>query len=129
MPDPTTDDGALNILPLSAQFNASCEDAFQAGQQVEVQGDGYEPGALVTITLASPGSASAEDGFADVLGTITADSTGSIDTDVTIPPSATGFSISSGAANAVSLRRDRSHFGSQRRDGGQQWDDGVDLAV
>jgi hypothetical protein len=101
VPDPTTDYGALNILPLSAQFNASCEDAFQAGQQVEVQGDGYEPGALVTITLASPGSASAEDGFADVLGTITADSTGSIDTDVTIPPSATGFSISSGAANAV----------------------------
>jgi len=101
VPDPTTDYGTLNIIPLSAQFNASCEDGFQAGQQVEVQGDGYEPGALVTVTLTSPGSAAAEDSFAAVLGTITADSTGSIDTDVTIPPSATGFSISSGAANAV----------------------------
>ena len=69
-----------------------------------MQGDGYEPGALVTITLASPGSASAEDGFADVLGTITADSTGSIDTDVTIPPSATGFSISSWGCQRGLLR-------------------------
>jgi alpha-tubulin suppressor-like RCC1 family protein len=99
--DPTTDFGSLNVTALPAQFNTSCEDTFEAGQQVEVQGDGYQPGASVTITLTSPGAASAANGLEDALATVTADSTGSIDTVVTIPTSATGFSIAAGAANVV----------------------------
>jgi alpha-tubulin suppressor-like RCC1 family protein len=96
--DPPTNYGSLSVTSLPTQYNSACEGTFEAGQEVEIQGTGFLPNASLTVTLSSPGSAS---DFADPLATVTSDGDGTVDTDVTIPSTATGFPVASGAAPAL----------------------------
>lgn len=110
-PNPTTDPdppnpapaeawGDLTATALPAQFSQSCEGLYQSGQQVELQGDDFQPGATVSITLTSPGSGAETNDFVAPVTTVTADENGSIDTVVTIPFDATGFSLGDSAGSA-----------------------------
>jgi len=84
------------VSGVGAQASTSCSDELQAGQQVEVVGDGFAPGTPVTISVTSPGVAPASSGFQATVGTADADSTGSIDATVQVPFSATGYNEAPG---------------------------------
>lgn len=88
----------LNVSPAGVTF-PGCEGTFRAGQQVQVTGSGFEPSATVTVYTTSPGQASLE----QQVGTVTADSTGAINTAVTIPVGATGFSTAAASGNLIGL--------------------------
>jgi hypothetical protein len=67
---------------------ADCADTYQAGQQVEVSGDGFVPSTAVQLYVTSPGLG--DTGELQV-GEETANADGHIATTVRIPLSATGF--------------------------------------
>lgn len=95
-PAPTESWGELSVSGGGAQASTSCSDELQAGQQVEVVGDGFAPGTPVTVSVTSPGVAPASAGSQATVGTVDADSTGSIDTTVQLPFSATGYNEAPG---------------------------------
>jgi hypothetical protein len=91
---PTDQIGSLTVTPLVAT-TSTCEGILQAGQQVNVTGSGFAPGAEVKIYVTSPGL-----GRTSEVATVTTDSTGSLDGTVRIPLSATGF-VEPGATTAL----------------------------
>ncbi len=56
------------------------DNMVKAGETLTLSGGGFAPGALVTLTITDPST-----GAFAVLGTVTADATGSFSTDVTVP--------------------------------------------
>jgi uncharacterized protein YjbI with pentapeptide repeats/lysophospholipase L1-like esterase len=76
----------LTTTPLTST-PAGCAGTLQASQNVNVTSTGFLPGTSVSIYSDSPGQAEPE----QQLATVTADSTGAINTIITIPSGATGF--------------------------------------
>lgn len=76
----------LTTTPVTSAA-AGCAGTLQAGQQVNITSTGFLPGTPVSIYSDSPGQSELE----EQLATVTADSTGAINTIITIPSSATGF--------------------------------------
>jgi hypothetical protein len=105
-PDPpaTTAIPAVGSGPLTAQpvstGSDDCSGTFQAGQQVDVSGDGFVPGSTVHVYVTSPGLGST--GEFDVAD-LTADVAGHVESIVRLPLTATGFSQPGAAAGMVFL--------------------------
>lgn len=97
-PDPAPSEawGDLTAAATPSQYSDACQDELQAGQEVDVSGSGFVPGASVAVTLTSPGSAAVPAEFADPLATLTADQDGDVATTVQVPFSATGFNDAPG---------------------------------
>ena len=89
---------ALSVTPAGVTY-PSCEGHFRAGQQVKVTGSGFAPSTTVTVYSSSPGQSSTE----QQVGQVTSDSSGAIDTNVTIPVGATGFTVSGTNGGLVGL--------------------------
>ena len=86
---PRPDVGVADLTaPPVTPAAADCGDTYQAGQQVDVSGDGFVPGGAVQLVVTSPGLGSS--GELQV-GTTTADASGHIAAVVRIPLAATGF--------------------------------------
>lgn len=73
--------GSLTVTPPVNQ--PDCTDVVQGGEQVTVTGDGYAPGAKVSLDLID--SDKAGDAQHVALGTLTADSNGAVNTTVRLP--------------------------------------------
>lgn len=89
----------LTVSPTTGVTYASCEGTYRVGQQVRVTGSGFAPSASVTVYASSNGLTNGE----QQIGTVTADSTGAIDTVVAIPLGATGLDQGSSNANLLGL--------------------------
>lgn len=86
----------LTVSPVGPTF-PGCARTLRAGQQVRVVGSGFQPSATVTVYTTSPGQASLE----QQVGSVTADGSGAIDTIVTIPVGATGFTSQGTSGNLI----------------------------
>ena len=94
----------MGFGPLTAQSvtagSADCGGTYQAGQQVQVAGDGFVPGTAVQLVVSSPGLGPS--GELQV-GEVTADAAGHAAGVVRIPLSATGFRQAGASAGIVFL--------------------------
>ena len=106
LPDPPTITAipAVGVGPLTAHAVTSgsddCADTYQAGQQVQLSGEGFVPGTTVQLYVTSPGlGSSGELG----VGSATADANGHIAGVVRIPLAATGFTQVGASAGMVFL--------------------------
>lgn len=86
----------LRVTPAGVTY-PSCKGTFRAGERVHVTGSGFAPSASVTVYTTSPGQASLE----QQVSSVTSDSSGTIDTVVTIPVGATGFSQQGVSGNLI----------------------------
>lgn len=94
---PSVSVGALDVQPVT-QGTTGCEGTYQAGQTLTVDGDGFTPGANVSLYVTSPGlGATAE----QQVGSATADSSGNVSATIRIPLTATGFTPSGASAGLV----------------------------
>ena len=106
LPDPpaTTAIPAVGVGTLTAHpvtsGSSDCSDTYQAGQQVQVSGDGFVPGTTVQLYVTSPGLGPT--GELQV-GAATADANGHIAGVVRIPLAATGFTQAGASAGIVFL--------------------------
>ncbi|MGH9127886.1 MAG: hypothetical protein ACRDY2_02710, partial [Acidimicrobiales bacterium] len=86
---PSVQLGSLDIAPTSPT-GLDCSGLISAGgEQLRVSGDGFTPGSSVPIYLVSPGLGSSEE---VQLASVIADATGTVNSVITIPLSAKGFS-------------------------------------
>ncbi len=88
----------LNVTPVGVTY-PSCKGHFRAGGQVRVTGSGFAASTKVTVYTTSPGQSSIE----QQVGQVTSNSSGAIDTNVTIPVGATGFTVSGTNGGVVGL--------------------------
>lgn len=88
----------LAVTPVGVTF-PGCEGTLRAGQRVRVTGSGFAPSASVTVYTTSPGQASVE----QQVGSVAADSSGAVDTVVTIPVGASGFAGSGTNGNLIGI--------------------------
>jgi len=86
---------ALTVTPVTVA-SAGCEGTLQAGQEVQVTGSGFLPGTAVRVYVTSPGQATLE----QLVATVTADSSGAVDTTIRVPLTATGF-VQQGATGGL----------------------------
>jgi hypothetical protein len=86
--------GTLTAQPVTTG-SADCEDTYQAGQEVQLSGGGFTPGANVQLFVSSAGHGEL------AVGSTTASGTGQIAAVVRIPLSATGFTQPDASAGLV----------------------------
>lgn len=91
--------GDLTVLPVTAG-TAACEGTYQAGQQLQVSGDGFTPSATVALYASSPGLGSSDE---QQVGQATADANGHLVATIRLPLTATGFTQPGSAAGLVFL--------------------------
>lgn len=75
----------------------SCEGTVRAGGRVRVVGRGFAPSTSVDVYTTSPGQTDVE----QQIGSVTSDSAGAIDTVVTVPVGATGFTAEGTSGNLI----------------------------
>jgi len=106
LPDPPaiTAVPAVGVGTLTAHAVTSgsddCADTYQAGQQVQVSGDGFVPGTAVQLYVTSPGLSTTGD---LQVGDATADANGQVEGVIRIPLAATGFIQADASAGFVFL--------------------------
>jgi hypothetical protein len=76
----------LQVTPVGITYRG-CDGNVRAGHRVRVVGSGFAPSTTVTVYTTSPGQA----GLEQQVGSVTSDSTGTVDTVVKVPAAATGF--------------------------------------
>jgi hypothetical protein len=99
-PVPSGGGGTLSARLAATFVSDPCGDTYQAGQQVNVSGDGFVAGTDVQVYATSPGLGST--GELQV-ATATATATGHIEATVRIPLSAKGFTQTGATAGMVFL--------------------------
>lgn len=96
---PAVEVAALGAQPVIAG-DASCEGKVQAGQLLQLTGNGFAPNTAVRIFVSSPGLAAAAE---QQVGQAVADGTGTIALTVRVPLAAKGFTPAGATAGLISL--------------------------
>ncbi len=87
----------LTVTP-STPAGLQCEGTLQAGQKVEVRADGFAPGATVRAVVSSPGLGKTND---QTVGTFTADASGAVSGELTVPLAASGYTWAGASAGVA----------------------------